>query len=245
MFRFVLLPEGAPICSLPTSIIGAAGTALLFAVTVAPVGSGAHRAAESETATREVVYMLPLLPPRREKPVAIPGIRWIVTDVMGSGLAPEAEKGDTPAGAGEHGRGPGRKGMRPQGKDAESETPPPAEPDPVGGAVFVETEVDHPVERDPSSAAPQYPPFLEQQRIEGAVVVQYVVDTTGSADSATLVVNETTNPAFAESVRAALPRMRFQPAEFKGRRVRQLVRQEFKFVIPPEPKDTVETARTS
>jgi len=114
----------------------------------------------------------------------------------------------------------------------------------VGGAVFIESEVDHPVQRDPSSAAPEYPPFLEEERIEGAVVVQYVVDTTGSADSTSLVVDESTNPAFAESVRDALPHMRFQPAEFQGRRVRQLVRQEFRFVMP-DAGDTNQTTRTT
>ena len=243
MFRFVLMPERAPICSLPASVIGTAGTVLLFAVTVAPVGSGAHHAAERAAETKEVVYMLPLLPPPHEKAVEVPGIRWVATDVMGSGNTPEADNGDTPAGAGELGRGPGRRGARPRGKDGNSETLP-AEPNPLGGAVFIESEVDRPVQRDPSSAAPEYPPFLEEERIEGAVVVQYVVDTTGAADSTSLVVSESTNPAFVESVRAALPRMRFQPAEFQGRRVRQLVRQEFKFVMPAL-SDSAQTTRTT
>jgi len=242
MFRFVLLPERAPICSLPASVIGAAGTVFLFAVTVAPVGSGAHRAAERAT-MQEVVYMLPLLPPAHEKAIEVPGIRWVATDVMGSGSTPEADNGDTQAGGGEIGRGPGRRGTRPHGKNGDSEALP-AEPNPLGGAVFIESEVDHPVQRDPSSAAPEYPPFLEEERIEGAVVVQYVVDTTGSADSTSLVVDESTNPAFAESVRAALPHMRFQPAEFQGRRVRQLVRQEFRFVMP-DAGDTNQTTRTT
>jgi TonB family protein len=99
--------------------------------------------------------------------------------------------------------------------------------------VYIESELDRPVERDPTSAAPAYPSYLEQEHIEGSVTVSYIVDTTGLADSASMRVREMTHPAFAEAVRAALSGMHFRPAELDGRRVRQLVLQEFRFVIPP------------
>jgi protein TonB len=63
------------------------------------------------------------------------------------------------------------------------------------------------------------------------VSVEYVVDTTGLADSASLRILRASNPAFSEAVRAALPGMRFIPGELDGRPVRQLVTQEFRFVI--------------
>ena len=60
-----------------------------------------------------------------------------------------------------------------------------------------------------------------------------VVDTTGRAEVATLKGLRYTDRAFLEAVRQALPRMRFKPAEIRGRRVRQLVQQAFAFEVGP------------
>jgi TonB family protein len=128
--------------------------------------------------------------------------------------------------------------------------PPP--PDPVtipdpgdGGRVYIESEMGRPVRRDPASAAPSYPDFLQKQGIEGVVAVEYIVDTTGLADSASLRILRTTHPAFAEAVRAALPGMRFEPGEVGGQLVRQLVTQEFRFIIsaPQLPATPASAAR--
>jgi TonB family protein len=100
------------------------------------------------------------------------------------------------------------------------------------GRVYVEAELDRPVVRDPLSAAPEYPPSLEKAHIEGTVAVEFVVDTLGQADSASLNVVSVSHMAFADAVREALPRMRFSPAELGGRHVPQRVLQQFKFVLP-------------
>lgn len=107
----------------------------------------------------------------------------------------------------------------------------PALPPVVGDSILTEIEVDSTVERHPWSAAPQYPPELLSANIEGSVSVTYVVDTTGFADSSSLRVVEATHPEFVESVRKAIPGMRFRPALLSGTKVRQLVAQTFSFRI--------------
>jgi len=111
--------------------------------------------------------------------------------------------------------------------------------------VYVESELDRPVVRDPLSAAPEYPAELEKARVEGTVAVEYVVDTTGLADTASLRVVHFTNIDFADAVRHALPRMRFAPAELSGRHVAERVFQQFKFVIPPQTAANARSADTS
>jgi len=102
-----------------------------------------------------------------------------------------------------------------------------------GDSVFTQLEVDSTVSRFPGSAAPAYPAELLKQGIQGSVVTQYVVDTSGYADSSSLRIIRATDSAFANAVRAAIPHMRFFPAKVGPRRVRQLVEQEFSFKIDP------------
>ena len=92
-------------------------------------------------------------------------------------------------------------------------------------------EVDSAATRDPASAAPAYPLDLLKQNVQGSVYTQYVVDTTGFADTTSLKIIRSTHPDFTASVRAALPYMRFAAARLSGRKVRQLVEQEFSFKI--------------
>ena len=97
-------------------------------------------------------------------------------------------------------------------------------------------EVDSAAVRDPSSAAPAYPPELEARGIEGHVIIRFVVDSSGLADLTTVLTVTATHPAFDRAVRAALPRMRFRPAMVGTRPVRQLAEQLFTFeVAKPEP----------
>ncbi|HVX41186.1 MAG TPA: TonB family protein [Gemmatimonadaceae bacterium] len=106
-------------------------------------------------------------------------------------------------------------------------------PQPRGDSIYTVLEVDTTVMRSENSAAPAYPLDLLKQHVEGGVVVQYVVDTTGFADTSSLVIVSATNPEFAQSVRDALPYMRFSPAKIGSTRVRQLVQQPFSFRIAP------------
>jgi TonB family protein len=94
-------------------------------------------------------------------------------------------------------------------------------------------EVDSEVVRDPTSAAPEYPPQLLSKGLEGWAMVRYVVDTLGQVDTLTYRVVQATHAGFAHAVRLALPNMRFRPAMQGGNRVRQLVEQTFRFRISP------------
>jgi len=113
----------------------------------------------------------------------------------------------------------------------------------LGDSVLTEIEVDSAVKRYEWSAAPDYPVAMLQQNIEGAAFVIYVVDTLGVADTTSFKVVRATHDAFAEAVRAAMPKMRFRPAMLSGMKVRQLVQQNFTFkiqkpdsVLPPITK---------
>ena len=100
-------------------------------------------------------------------------------------------------------------------------------------SVYSVVDVEEQAVRATGSAAPIYPPQLIKERKEGGVFVRFVVDTTGRADSTTLDIVRATDPAFAQSVRHALPLMLFTPATIGGRRVRQAVEQSFQFKIAP------------
>lgn len=109
---------------------------------------------------------------------------------------------------------------------------------PGADSVFSVLEVDSAVTRYANSASPSYPPDLLAKHIEGTVYTEYVVDTTGLADPASLVIVRSTHPEFTEAVREAMPYMRFRPAKFGTQKVRQLVEQQFTFRIQPPPPDS-------
>jgi TonB family protein len=96
-----------------------------------------------------------------------------------------------------------------------------------------ELDVDSAVVRDPSSAAPSYPPSLEAKGITGFAQVRFVVDTLGVVDTLSYRVIVATHDDFAVAIRRALPRMRFRPAIQRGHRVRQWVEQTFHFRLVP------------
>lgn len=79
--------------------------------------------------------------------------------------------------------------------------------------------------------SPRYPNLLASASIEGSVVMQFVVDTLGRVEPGSLDVLRADHPLFEQSVREALRRMRFVPAEAGGRKVRQLVEQPFTFAL--------------
>lgn len=215
-----LAREGSRSWSPMALLIASAISAGMFDAVVSPSGRVMGSQAADTTPGHRVIYLLPLLPGKSARPRA-ETVHW-------SALAPQPSAGPVGTGAPKHG-----------GTAAAIEPVPPA-PDPVtipvpdpgdGGRVYIESEMGRPVRRDPASAAPAYPDFLQKQGIEGVVAVEYVVDTTGLADSASLRIIRTSHPAFAEAVRAALPGMRFEPGEVGGQLVRQLVTQEFRFII--------------
>ena len=83
----------------------------------------------------------------------------------------------------------------------------------------------------PGSGNPAYPEMLKSSGVEGEALVQFVVDTSGRAELGSFKVLRASHDAFGQAVRAALPRMRFLPAEIGGRKVRMLVQQPFAFAL--------------
>ena len=104
----------------------------------------------------------------------------------------------------------------------------------VPDTVFSVLQVDQIVERYPTSAAPVYPPDLLAIGAEGQVHATYVVDTSGTVDTASIAIDVSDDPRFTASVRDALGLMRFRAARRGGKKVRQLVEQNFRFqIVPP------------
>ena len=82
-----------------------------------------------------------------------------------------------------------------------------------------------------SGKQPQYPPALREAHIDGRVLVQFVVDATGTPEMGTFKVLLSSNALFSEAVREAVGTMRFEPAMLDGRPVRQVVQQPFTFAV--------------
>jgi hypothetical protein len=116
-------------------------------------------------------------------------------------------------------------------KARDSVTAPELPPSKGQDSVYSVLDVDVAVVRSASSAAPAYPLKLLEKHITGFVNAQYIVDTTGFADTTSFVVLQSTNPEFIIAVRDVLPYMRFEPARIGPAKVRQLVQQQFTFKI--------------
>ncbi len=96
---------------------------------------------------------------------------------------------------------------------------------------YFDFQVEKPVVMAPGAQGPAYPDMLRSAGIEGSVLAQFVVDTTGRADMSTFKALKSDNDLFTTAVRNALQRMRFLPAEVGGRKVKQLVQQPFQFSL--------------
>jgi protein TonB len=80
-----------------------------------------------------------------------------------------------------------------------------------------------------TSVAPIYPEALRANRVEGEVLVQFVVDEKGNAQMSTFKVLKASDNAFSDAVRSAVSSTKYTPAELGGRKVKQLVQQPFRF----------------
>jgi TonB family protein len=103
-------------------------------------------------------------------------------------------------------------------------------PGPAGPAVELLTAdaVDDPV-AIVSQPLPRYPAALAAGGIAGRVVLEYVVDTAGRAEPASIRVLQSSHPAFAAAARSSVLGSRYRPARLRGNPVRQLVRQALSF----------------
>jgi protein TonB len=101
----------------------------------------------------------------------------------------------------------------------------------VSDQPYFEFQVEKPVVPAGGNPSPAYPDMLRSGNVEGEVLAQFVVDTTGRAEMSTFKVLKSSNDLFTSSVRAILPRYRFIPAETGGRKVKQLVQLPFTFAL--------------
>jgi hypothetical protein len=98
--------------------------------------------------------------------------------------------------------------------------------------IYFEFQADVPARADPDNEAPHFPDAMRSAHVEGSVVAQFVVDTTGMVELSTFKIVKSTDPSFTGAVKDALPAMRYRPAEAGGMKVRQLVEATFPFNLP-------------
>jgi TonB family protein len=98
-------------------------------------------------------------------------------------------------------------------------------------SALFEFQVDRPAKPLGQQPSPRYPEALRAVGVEGRVMARFEVDTAGVVDTVTFKVVNATHEAFGLAVREVLPQLRYQPAENKGRRVRQVVLQQFQFAL--------------
>jgi len=91
---------------------------------------------------------------------------------------------------------------------------------------YFEFQVEKPAHRIP---APGYPRRPASEIGQARVVAQFVVDTAGVPMLRTLHILKTSSGPSALAVEEALKTIRYSPAEIDGRRVHQLVQEEFVF----------------
>jgi protein TonB len=96
---------------------------------------------------------------------------------------------------------------------------------------YFEFQVEKQVAPMPNNPGPRYPDMLRSANVEGEVLAQFVVDTTGRAEMSTFKVLKSSHDLFTNAVKSALSNMRFYPAEVGGRKVKQLVQMPFQFSL--------------
>jgi len=101
--------------------------------------------------------------------------------------------------------------------------------------LFTADQVDVAARADSASIVrPAYPDSLFKERVDGQVLVEFVVDTNGLVILESFSAISTSHALFTEAVRASLRGAHFHPAILAGRRVRQLVQLPVKFEMPLE-----------
>lgn len=99
---------------------------------------------------------------------------------------------------------------------------------------YFDFELEQPTIAKSGNPAPRYPAMLQSRGVDGELLIQFVIDTTGRADMSTFRVLRSTDPLFTTAVLEVLPRYRFQPAERDGCKVRMYVQIPFTFQISRE-----------
>jgi protein TonB len=102
---------------------------------------------------------------------------------------------------------------------------------PVTDQTYFEFQVEKQVSQIPGSMNLRYPDMLRSANVEGEVLVQFTVDTTGKVERGSIKILKTSHELFTNAVMSALPSAKYYPAEIGGRKVRQLVQQPFNFTL--------------
>jgi TonB family protein len=95
----------------------------------------------------------------------------------------------------------------------------------------------------PTAARLRYPEKLRAANVEGEVVVQFVVDTNGRADTSKVKVIRSSHELFTAAVKELLPELRFTPAEVGKHKVSELVQQPFTFSLEKTKAPVARKAR--
>ncbi len=95
---------------------------------------------------------------------------------------------------------------------------------------FREAAVDERPERL-SGPLPRYPEMLRQAGIEGSVMLEFVIDTSGRVEAALIKVLQSTNRAFEGPAKDVIRRSLYRPGRVRGQAVRVLVTQQIGFTI--------------
>ena len=96
---------------------------------------------------------------------------------------------------------------------------------------YFEFQVEKQVSLIPGTQNLRYPDMLRSANVEGEVLVQFVVDTTGRADMSQFRVLKSSHDLFTNAVKNSLVSMRFYAAEIGGKKVKQLVQLPFNFTL--------------
>ena len=187
----------------------------LIAAVIAGPSLGNHFVADAPVQqTTEALYVVP---PDEAGPRQQQHLRFISVGEKGS-ATDKSSKGDAPASRSSAARSDEANAVAFQRTTSNDDA-------------YSVLDVDSAAVRDPSSAAPTYPPAMMSLAIEGTATIKFVIDTAGRVDLGTVQTLTATNAAFANAVLVALPRMRFHPARIGEKPVRQVSQQEFKFQL--------------
>lgn len=101
---------------------------------------------------------------------------------------------------------------------------------PSSDQVFMESVVE---ERPELLSGPQltYPDLLRQAGVQGRVLVQAIIDTSGRAEPPSVKIIQSPNPGFDQPAKNYVMRALFRPARVHGRAVRVLINQPVDFKI--------------
>jgi protein TonB len=101
---------------------------------------------------------------------------------------------------------------------------------PITNQPYLEAVVEERPERI-STPPVRYPEILRQAGVDGQVLVQMTVDTTGRVERGSVHIVSSSHQLFESSAREAAAVTRFRPGRIQGRAVRVIVRMPINFVI--------------